>query len=91
MTADNVRTTVEEGHDFFLVEEGEPTARVIASRGYLLNADSLDAGDQVSVFGFVDSAPAPSGVDSRAATQLVIRAGDDVPLLVRRHRAPQAG
>jgi hypothetical protein len=91
MTADNVRITVEEGHDFFLVEEGGAAVRVIAARGYLLNADSLDAGDRVSVFGFIDQAPAPPGVESRAATQLVVRAGDDVPLLVRRLREPRAG
>jgi hypothetical protein len=91
MTADNVRTTVEEGHDFFLVEEGGAAVRVIAARGYLLSADSLDAGDRVSVFGFIDQVPAPPGVESRAATQLVVRAGDDVPLLVRRLREPRAG
>jgi hypothetical protein len=87
MTGDNVRTTVEEGHDFFVVAEGREdgaAVRVMAARGYLLCADTLDSGDRVSVFGFTDTAPAPAGVDSRAASQLVIRAGDDLPLIVQR-------
>jgi hypothetical protein len=84
MTGDNVRTTVEEGHDFFVVDGEGATARVIAARGYLLNADLLQAGDLVSVFGFTDTAPAASGVDSRAASLLAVRAGDDVPLIVQR-------
>lgn len=86
MTGDNVRTTVEVGHDFFVVDQEGATARVIAARGYLVNGDVLRADDAVSVFGFTDTAPAPAGVDSRAASQLVVRAGDDLPLIVQRLR-----
>jgi hypothetical protein len=97
MTTDNVRVTVEEGHDFFLVgprgagrDTGVASAvRVIAARGYLLNADTLIAGDRVSVFGFTDRTPAPTDVASRSASELAVRAGDDEPLLIRRLAADQ--
>jgi hypothetical protein len=88
MTTDNVRLVAEEGHDFFLVdEEGGETACVIAARGHLLNADSLLAGDRVSVFGFTDrTARRPSHAPplDRGARALAVRAGDDLPLLLRR-------
>jgi hypothetical protein len=84
MTTDNVRVTLEEGHDFFLAEEGGATVRVIAARGYLLNADTLLPGEHVSVFGFTDRTPAPAGVASRSESVLAVRAGDDAPLLIRR-------
>jgi hypothetical protein len=74
---DNVRLEVEEGHDFFLTDEEGQTARVIAARGHLLDADALDAGDVVSVFGFTDR------VADRGGPALALRAGDDLPLLLR--------
>ncbi len=86
MNTDNVRVAVEEGHDFFLTddEDGE-TACVIVARGHLINADTLDAGDRVSVFGFADRTPIawrPDRLDRRAEHPAV-RAGDDLPLLIR--------
>lgn len=54
MSTDNVRLQVEEGHDFFLTDEEGETARVIAARGALINADTLAPGDRISVFGYVD-------------------------------------
>ena len=62
MTSDNVRFDAEEGHDFFLADdEGRQTTRVIVARGHLVNADALEVGDRVSVFGFTDRvARAPS-------------------------------
>jgi hypothetical protein len=88
MNTDNVRFEVEEGHDFFLTEEQSgQTACVMVSRGHLLDADTLAAGDRVSVFGFVGrAARGASRVDplDRAPRALAIRAGDDVPLFVRK-------
>jgi hypothetical protein len=88
MTAHNVRLLVEQGHHFFLTDAEGRTARVIASRGYLVNADQLAAGDTVSVFGFTDRIADPSAPSSdtsaRERSALAVRAGDDLPLLVRR-------
>jgi hypothetical protein len=88
MTTDNVRFVAEEGHDFFLVDEkGGETACVIAARGHLLNADALVGGDRVSVFGFTDRAarsPSHAPPLDRGARALAVRAGDDLPLLLRR-------
>jgi hypothetical protein len=87
MTTDNVRFEVEEGHDFFLTDDEGQTARVIAARGHLLDAAALDPGDRVSVFGFTDRAAdrALSGADwiDGEALGLALRAGDDLPLIVR--------
>jgi hypothetical protein len=88
MTTDNVRCTVEDGHDFFLTDEEGETLRVIAARGVLVNADTLEPGDRISAFGFVDRVldSTPRGVDAltRGATSLALRSGDDLPLLLRR-------
>jgi hypothetical protein len=88
MNTDNVRFEVEEGHDFFLVDEKDrQTACVIVARGHLVNAESLVVGDRVSVFGFTDSTPlalAPREPLDRRARALAVRAGDDLPLLLRR-------
>jgi hypothetical protein len=88
MNTDNVRLAVEEGHDFFLVDErGGETARVMVARGHLVNDDVLLAGDRVSVFGFTDETPAPpdrADPLDRGARSLAVRAGDDLPLLLRR-------
>jgi hypothetical protein len=89
MTADNVRLLVEEGQHFFATDEYGRTARVIAANGYLINADALDAGDQVSVFGFTDRITDRRGLagdlPTRDAQTLAVRAGDELPLLLRRH------
>jgi hypothetical protein len=88
MTTDNVRFVAEEGHDFFLVdEEGSETACVIAARGHLVNADALCVGDRVSICGFTDRTtrgPSRAAPLDRAARALALRAGDDLPLLLRR-------
>jgi hypothetical protein len=88
MNTDNVRLAIEEGHDFFLTDEKGQTACVIATRGVLLNADTLRAGDRISVFGFVDSVVGPrgqtEGPPARRTPSLALRAGDDLPLLLRR-------
>jgi len=93
MDTDNVRFALEEGHDFFLIDEEGQTACVIVARGHLINADELLAGDRVSVFGFVDrvAASRAPGVDflERDARAPALRAGDDLPLLIR--RLPQEG
>jgi hypothetical protein len=87
MNTDNVRAEVEEGHDFFLTDEKDgETACVIVARGHLINADGLEVGDRVSVFGFADRTPIawrPDRLDRRAEHPAV-RAGDDLPLLIRR-------
>jgi hypothetical protein len=88
MDTDNVRFTVEDGHDFFLTDEEGETLRVIAGRGVLVNADTLSAGDRISAFGFVDRVldSVPRGADAltRGATSVALRSGDDLPLLLRR-------
>jgi hypothetical protein len=88
MNTDNVRLTVEEGHDFFLTDDEGRTACVIVARGHLVNADQLVAGDVVSVFGYLDrvAGPRAAGADifDRDARALAVRAGDDLPLLIRR-------
>jgi hypothetical protein len=88
MNTDNVRFAVEEGHDFFLSDEkGGQTACVIVARGHLVNADVLDVGDRVSVFGFTDETTRGAFLGDaleRRARSLALRAGDDLPLLLRR-------
>jgi hypothetical protein len=92
MTSHNLRLDLEEGHDFFLVAEDGRTARVISRRGHLVNAERLDAGDRVSVFGATDLVAGSSETSSlaadRDARRFAVRAGDDAPLVVRRE--PQA-
>jgi hypothetical protein len=87
MSTHNVRATVEEGHDFFLTDEEGRTACVMVARGHLVNAEQLISGDRVSVFGFTDlvaaAAPHAASID-RAAFAPALRAGDDLPLLIRR-------
>ena len=93
MSTHNVRALVEEGHDFFLTDAEARTVCVIVARGYLINDDHLSSGDRVSVFGFTDRVAAPSHHDDsfdRAALAPAVRAGDDLPLLVRRVAPAQA-
>jgi hypothetical protein len=88
MDTDNVRFTIEDGHDFFLTDKEGETLRVIAARGVLVNADTLSPGDRISAFGFVDRVldSVPRGADAltRGATSIALRSGDDLPLLLRR-------
>jgi hypothetical protein len=90
MTAHNVRLAVEDGSDFFLDEasrDSRRTACVISARGHLVNAQRLDRGDAVSVFGVTDlvlDASGRRGGVERQARVLALRSGDDAPLLVRR-------
>jgi hypothetical protein len=88
MTEHNVRCMVEEGQHFFLTDASARTACVMAGNGYLINADSLSPGDQVSVFGYTDRVADRRGQEGdrmvRDGRVLAVRAGDDRPLLVRR-------
>jgi hypothetical protein len=84
MYTDNVRLAVEEGHDFFLTDEAGQTLRVIVTHGHLINDDQLVSGDRVSVFGFTDRVGAPGTAFERGAFAPALRAGDDLPLLIRR-------
>jgi hypothetical protein len=95
-TTGNVRLLVEEGHDFFLVDE--PTGRaalVAAFGGHLIAGDRVSDGDRVEVFGFVDylvDPRAPAGADAQVLRAfarepplcLSIRSGDELTLIVRK-------
>jgi hypothetical protein len=91
MSRHNVRLLVEEGHDFFLQDAPGQVAVVRAAGGYLIGGPdgAIDGGDQVEVFGFVDhvidSAAPLAGRHPRAEPiVLALRAGDDLPLIVRK-------
>jgi hypothetical protein len=88
MEAHNVRLDVEEGHDFLLVEETGRTARVIAARGHLINAERLEVGERASVLGMtdlvLDASDGGGAARDRGVRVLALRAGDDAPLLIRR-------
>jgi hypothetical protein len=88
---DNVRVVVEQGHDFFLTCEataGRATTHVVVARGHLVNAEELRDGDRVAVFGFTDRVAGRGATRrdplDRGASDLVLRSGDDLPLLVLR-------
>ena len=90
MTRHNVRLLVEEGHDFFLGEAPEQVVMVRALGGHLIGGPegAIDTGDQVEVFGFVDhvidsAAPLGASRPRGEPIALVLRAGDELPLLVR--------
>jgi hypothetical protein len=91
MTRDNVRLLVEEGHDFFLGDAPERAVMVQAAGGYLIGGPdaAIDPGDQVEVFGFVDhvidlAAPLGGSRPRGEPITLALRAGDDLPLIVRK-------
>jgi hypothetical protein len=91
MTRHNVRLLVEEGHDFFLTGAQEQVTLVRAAGGYLIGGPegAIDPGDQVEVFGFVDhvidsAAPLGASRPRGEPIALVLRAGDELPLIVRR-------
>jgi hypothetical protein len=57
---------------------------VLAEGGRLLNAEGLQVGDTVSVFGIADEAPDPAGLSGspRGGLVLALRSGPMRPLLV---------
>jgi len=95
MTRHNVRLLVEEGHDFFLGEAADRVAMVRATGGYLIGGPdgAIDPGDQVEVFGFVDhvidsAAPLGASRPRGEPIALVLRAGDELPLIVQKILRP---
>jgi hypothetical protein len=95
MSEDNVRLLVEEGHDFFLEDAPGQVAVVRAAGGYLIGGPdgAIDGGAEVEVFGFVDhvidSAAPPTGRLPRGEPiVLALRAGDELPLVVRKILRP---
>jgi len=96
MSRHNVRLLVEEGHDFFLEDAPGQIAVVRAAGGYLIGGPdgTIDGGDQVEVFGFVDhvidiAAPLAGSHPRGEPMVLALRAGDDLPLVVRKILRPQ--
>jgi hypothetical protein len=77
---------VEEGWDFQLTDEEGRRAYVLASDAYLVNAEVLRAGDEVSVYGFLDLVPDRAGLarsaSGRGGLAPGLRAGPELPLLV---------
>ena len=91
MTDHNVRVLTEEGHDFFLSDPSGRVALVIAANGYLIGGagETMNAGDLVDVFGFVDrvidpASPSGSGPTRGEPLALALRAGDELPIIVRK-------
>jgi hypothetical protein len=90
----NVRRLVEEGHDFFLGgSEGaqQEEILIVAAGGWFSGpvGTAIDAGDTVEVIGFVDrlvehASRAGSSNPRGEPMALALRAGDDVPLVVRK-------
>jgi hypothetical protein len=80
------RWLVEEGHDFLLTAPDGAVVQVQADGGRLLGGAHLHAGDEASVFGFVDHVPdavgqAPAG-RGRAGPLPALRGDAELPLLV---------
>jgi hypothetical protein len=79
------RVLIEEGQDFLLSIDGGDVY-VLSSGGHLASAVPLQAGDEVSVFGFADEVPdrlglAP-GLHGRGGVLPAIRSGSELPLLL---------
>ncbi len=74
----------DEGRDFLLTGAGGPPLLVLAEGGRLLNAERLQVGDDVSVFGIPDEAPDRAGLSAspRGGLILALRSGPTRPLLV---------
>lgn len=74
----------DEGRDFLLASPGGPPLLVLAQEGRLLNAERLQVGDEVSVFGVADEAPDRAGLSAspRGGLVLALRSGPTRPLLV---------
>ena len=78
------RWLADEGRDFLLGGPGGPPLLVLAQGGRLLNADRLQVGDEVAVFGIADEAPDRAGLSASPRGGLVraLRSGPTRPLLV---------
>jgi hypothetical protein len=74
----------DEGRDFLLAGPRGGVALVLAEGGRLLNAERLQVGDEVSVFGTADEAPDRAGLAAAPRGGLVpaLRSGTTRPLLV---------
>ena len=74
----------DEGRDFLLEGARGGMALVLAEGGRLLNAERLQVGDEVSVFGTADEAPDRAGLAATPRGGLVpaLRSGTTRPLLV---------
>ncbi len=95
MTSNNVRLLVEEGHDFFLADAAGRALIVRAAGGYLIGGPegTVDAGDQVEVFGFLDrvidsAAPLGASRPRGEPMALLLRTGDALPIVVRKVPLP---
>jgi hypothetical protein len=80
------RWLTEEGYDFLLTDGDGAVVQVLAAAGRLLGGSVLRAGDEASVFGFLDHVPdaigrAPGG-RGRAGLMPALRGDPDLPLLV---------
>jgi hypothetical protein len=73
----------DEGRDFLLAG-GDAPFLVLAEGGRLLNAERLQVGDEVAVFGVADEAPDRAGLSASPRGGLVraLRSGPTRPLLV---------
>jgi hypothetical protein len=77
------RWVSDQGRDFLLMG-GQGATLVLAEGGRLLNAERLQVGDEVSVFGTADEAPDRAGLAAAPRGGLVpaLRSGTTRPLLV---------
>lgn len=79
------RVLIEEGQDFLLSIDGGDVY-VLSNGGHLASVAPLQAGDEVSVFGFADEVPDRWGVapvlHGRGAMLPAIRSGSELPLLL---------
>lgn len=76
---------VEQGEDFVLRGADGRTALVLCEGGRLVNAERLQAGDEVAVFGLGGLAPAPAGLAGaycRGGLVPALRSDSSHPLLV---------
>jgi hypothetical protein len=88
------RWLLDEGRDFLLVGAGPAPVLILAEAGRLLNAENLQVGDEVSVFGIADEAPDRAGLSVAPRGGLIpaVRSGPTRPLLVSLiRRYDQAG
>lgn len=80
------RWVIEEGYDFVLRTPEGAGPLVLARGAHLAGASVLREGDEVSVFGYLDEAPDPTGTarsaNGRGGLSLGVRSGVDLPLLV---------
>ena len=74
----------DDGRDFLLIGSGTAPVLILAEAGRLLNAEGLQVGDEVAVFGIADEAPDRAGLSAAPRGGLVpaLRSGPTRPLLV---------